>query len=172
MVRYEFKERIFVQKKYWLKNALVSIGNIGILTFLLFVSSIIIHEPRGSRGQVGLIIPNDAVVYQGRVTNLGVTKGQDSVAFDAAGKLTTYLLLNDQEVITGADVRLEIPALNFQSNFLETAEGTYSLDLSESVTLASQTPGIGADEVDQWQIQPLNYAFTIGDQIKNQKAEH
>ena len=118
MVRYEFKERIFVQKKYWLKNALVSIGNIGILAFLFLSARLSSMNLRGWRGQVGLIIPNDAVVYQGKVTNLNVTKGQDSVAFDAAGQLTTYLFLSDQEVVTGAGVRqLEIPALNFQSDF-------------------------------------------------------
>lgn len=134
--------------------------------FLFFVGYGIIHQPTDLWGQTGILIPNDAVVYEGTVSSLNITKNTTSITFDGTTTLKAYLLFTDREVLTGSNVYLAIPTLTYQSQMIETEAGVYSLSFSDQINITFQSPYVTLPQVEQWQIEPLSYSLSFGDQTK------
>lgn len=152
----------FSNKKIWIYRFL--------LGFLFFVGSIIIHKPADLWGQTALVIPDDALVYEGSISSLNVTKDTTSIIFDGATTFKVYLLFNNQNVLTGSNVQVTIPALNYQSQMVETAAGIYGLSFSDQLNIAIQFPYVTLPQIEQWQIEPLSYSLSLGDQTKIEDA--
>ena len=136
------------------------------LGFLLFAGQFIFYNPADLWGQTGIVVPDDALVYEGKISYLYVKKDTTSITFDGATTIKVYLLFNNQNVLTGSNVQLTIPTLNYQGQMVETAAGIYGLSFSDQLNITIQFPYVTLPQIEQWQIEPLSYSLSLGDQTK------
>src|SRR3989338_8416664 len=148
-------QKRFPKKELWIYRFLLGL--------LFFAGSIIIHKPADLWGQTGIVVPDDALVYEGKISYLYVGKDTTSIAFDGATMLKVYLLFNNQNVLTGSNVQFTIPILNYQGQMTETAAGIYGLSFSDQLNVAIQFPYVTLPQIEQWQIEPLSYSLSLGD---------
>ncbi|MDI6591952.1 MAG: DUF6531 domain-containing protein, partial [Patescibacteria group bacterium] len=160
-----------IVNKNWFKNSLLLAVNFSIIGFLFFVGTIVFPNPVGVRGQAKIVIPDDSLVYQGKLSNLSVTKGEEEVIIEGEGQVKIYPVMNEEEVLSGAQVEVEIPRIDFRSKLTETLQGVYSLDLSEKLTIIPKVSGVSLAEMEEWQIQPLEYSLTLGQDQIEQKLD-
>ena len=154
-----------------IKKTLLLGLNVSILAFLVIVGSITFYHAANVSGKSGLVIPDDSLVYQGRLLDLSVTRDADKITVESEGRGTIYLLNTDTEVLSGSKVELEVPTLSFKQNVSETSAGVYSIERQEKLIITPQVAGVTLDEMSDWQIQPLEESIWINDKVKSETFE-
>lgn len=151
----------------WFRKGTLFGLNVGILVCLFLVGTIVFYGPQSLRGQEQLIIPDDSLVYEGKLLELNLTKVADQLILEGQGEAKVYLAKTDTEVLSNATVQLEISTLSFKTNLSEVSSGVYSVTLPENLTITPEAEGVSAVEIADWKIQPLEYSLSVNNRTKS-----
>lgn len=142
-------------RRHGLSRWIVLGVNAGLIGGLALVGTVVLYGPQHLRGQDSLLIPDDSLVFEGKVLDLNLTKAADQLVLNAQSEATVYLVKTDTEVLSQATVELEVPALGLTTSLQEASSGVYSVTLPEELILTPQAEGRSLTDIAEWKIQPL-----------------
>ncbi|KJS01217.1 MAG: hypothetical protein VR68_05635 [Peptococcaceae bacterium BRH_c4a] len=141
------------------KKTVLVMVNVAVLVFLLLVGSVAWCElSPGENSPRTLIIPDDSLVLQGKLSGFSVTGENNEVTVRSEAYLSIYPLKTETEVLSGAAIDFTVPTIGYTGRLSETTPGKYSVNLTETLIV---TPDHTLSEANTWQIKPLEYTFTL-----------